>query len=77
MIKIHNIVTDIDPLDFIKMGSTHDDEYQIVSQKIYDTYINKNKIFKFEVFEIFQNVYWQGACSDELCTQITDLINQL
>lgn len=76
MESIKNILTNIDPIQLLYLDKNNIDEYLHISNILYDIYSKKNKLYKFETFETFENVYWRGACSDELCTIITDMINK-
>lgn len=63
-----------DPLNFIKNGGDNN-EYNFISEKLYEDYIKQDILYKYNIFERFQEVYWQGALKDNLCSSLCDNIN--
>jgi len=76
MESIKKIITGIDPIQLLYLDRNNVYEYTHISDILHNIYSKKNKLYKFETFETFENVYWQGACSDQLCTIITNMINK-
>ena len=71
---IKEYLTENDPLHFIKNGGNIN-EYVLVSEKLYEDYIKQGKLYKYNVFERFQEVYWQVSLKDNLCSVLCDSIN--
>jgi hypothetical protein len=74
MQHITEVIREIDPLQFD--DSFH--EYNDVIQEMYTQFLKEKdrKFKKYIVFEAFQKLFWEGACMDLKCSQISDKINE-
>ena len=74
MQHIYQVIREIDPLQF--EVSLH--EYNNVIQEMNDQFLKEKdgKFKKYIVFESFQKLFWEGACDDLKCTEISDKINE-
>lgn len=74
MQHIQQVIKEIDPLQF----EDNMFDYNDVIQEINTQFLKENdgKFKKYILFEAFQKIFWEGACDDLKCTQISDLINE-
>ena len=77
MQHIYQVIHEIDPLKFIENTHSFKDYDEVVNEMCIQ--YKKEDDFKFKkyiVFDAFQKLFWEGACSDHICTLISDLINE-
>ena len=74
MQHIYQVIQEIDPLEF--ENSLH--EYNDVIKEMNEQFLKEKdgKFKKYIVFEAFQKLFWEGACEDLKCSQISDRINE-
>lgn len=74
MQHISQVILDIDPLQFDDSFHEYNDVIQEINKKFLEEKDGKFK--KYIVFEAFQKLFWEGACDDLKCSQISDRINE-
>ena len=77
MQHIYQVLSEVDPLKFIENTESFKEYNEVVSE-MHTQYIKENdfKFKKYIVFDAFQKLFWEDACSDQNCTLISDLINE-
>ena len=74
MQHISQVILEIDPLQFDDSFHEYNDVIQEINKKFLEEKDGKFK--KYIVFEAFQKLFWEGACDDLKCSQISDRINE-